>query len=66
MKKIFKLGEIQRILQIISANRIGSEKEMIALSELLTKANISSNDRGYERIVQMVRNYKKEGIHELW
>jgi hypothetical protein len=53
--KSLKLNEIRRILEIMSTNRVENEEEVAKLSQLLFQANISSNDEGYEKLMNHVR-----------
>lgn len=53
--KIFELNEIRRILEIMSTNRVENEDEVANLSQLLFQANISSNEEGYEKLMNHVR-----------
>ena len=56
VKDFFKLDEIRRILEIISTNRVKDEKEILFLSQLLERANISSNNKRYQRLIDSVCN----------
>ena len=51
---LFKLNEVRRMFQIIATNRVANEDEIIALSELLKMANISSASRDYDKLMQSV------------
>ncbi|XP_046649836.1 pickpocket protein 28-like [Daphnia pulicaria] len=65
--KSLKLNEIRRILEIMSTNRVENEEEVAKLSQLLFQANISSNDEGYEKLMNHLSpNCSEMVMHCSW
>lgn len=58
---------MRRILEIISTNRVDNEDEVAQLSELMSLANISSDDRRYDKLmdsVMMMDIHQRPVLHD--